>query len=83
MFEQTVIAITGVVAIFLTQSRDRNWQRFACLIGLAGQPFWMMATYQSEQWGMFVLTLFYTLAWCRGIWTFWLTNGDYEKPSSL
>lgn len=72
MIEQLIIAITGVVAIFLTQSRYESRQKYACLIGLAGQPFWMMATYQSEQWGMFVLTLFYSLAWCRGIWVFWL-----------
>jgi hypothetical protein len=72
MFEQVIIAITGVVAIFLTQSRDRNWQKYACIIGLIGQPFWIMATFHSEQWGMFVLTIFYTLAWCRGIFTFWI-----------
>jgi hypothetical protein len=69
---QLIIAITGVVAIFLTQSRNADLQKYACLIGLAGQPFWMMATYQSQQWGMFVLTLFYTLAWCQGIKNYWL-----------
>lgn len=71
MIEQSIIAITGVVAIFLTQSRDKKWQKYACLVGLVGQPFWMMATYQSEQWGMFVLTIFYTLAWLQGIRNFW------------
>lgn len=83
MIDQAIIAITGVVAIFLTQSQNRNWQRYACLIGLVGQPFWITATYQSEQWGMFILTLFYTLAWSKGIWTFWLTSGDCESQSSL
>ena len=71
MIEQSIIAITGVVAIFLTQSRDKKWQKYACLVGLVGQPFWMMATYQSEQWGMFVLTIFYTLAWLRSNRNFW------------
>ncbi|MCX4187182.1 hypothetical protein [Methylophaga sp. OBS4] len=71
MIEQMIIAVTGVIAIFLTQSSNPNIQKYACLVGVVGQPFWMMATYQSGQWGMFVLTLFYTLAWCRGIYNFW------------
>ena len=74
MTGQIIIALTGVVAIFLTQSKDASWHKYACLVGILGQPFWMMATYQSEQWGMFVLTLFYTLAWLRGIVNFWIVR---------
>lgn len=72
MIGQIIIAITGVVAIFLTQSENKSTQRYACLFGLAGQPFWIMATWETQQWGMFILTLFYTLAWLKGLKMYWL-----------
>ncbi|XXQ53595.1 hypothetical protein ACA040_002266 [Xenophilus aerolatus] len=31
-----------------------------------------MATWQAEQWGMFVLSVVYTAAWIRGIWAHWI-----------
>lgn len=71
MIDQAIIAITGVVAIFLTQSSERRWQKYACIVGLVGQPFWIIATLDSNQWGMFVLSVFYTLAWIQGVRNFW------------
>jgi len=72
MIIQIIIAITGVVAIFLTQAENKQTQRYACLFGLAGQPFWIATTWESQQWGIFVLTLFYTLAWLKGVKTHWI-----------
>ncbi|MDC0003769.1 hypothetical protein OAE19_05150 [Porticoccaceae bacterium] len=48
---QAIILITGALAIWLTQQSNQAWQKYACLIGLAGQPFWLWSTYQSDQWG--------------------------------
>lgn len=75
MIEQTIIAISGVVAIFLTQSRNADHHKYACLFGIIGQPLWVLATYQSEQWGMFVLAICYTFAWISGIVNFWFKRG--------
>lgn len=72
MNEQWGIALFGVSAIALTQDPNPARQRFACLFGLAGQPFWFYAAWQSEQWGIGLLTLLYTLAWSRGVWRQWL-----------
>ena len=72
MIGQIIIAITGVVAIFLTQSQNPNIQKHACLVGMAGQPFWIMAALETEQWGIFFLSVFYTVAWGQGIYNFWL-----------
>lgn len=74
MIEQLIIAITGMVAIFLTQTRNIKTQRYACLFGLIGQPFWLMATWHSQQWGIFILSLFYTVAWLRGVKIFWFST---------
>jgi len=72
MIEQGVIAFTGTVSIFLTQSKTQEKRKYACLVGLAGQPFWMYATYSTAQWGMFALTILYTLAWTQGIYNNWI-----------
>jgi len=72
---QIGIACTGVVAIALTQSKDAGVRRFACLFGLAGQPFWFASTYLAEQWGTMALTVLYTLAWGKGFWQHWVPAG--------
>ena len=73
MIEQFAIAATGVTAIWLTQSKNERTRRFACLFGLAGQPFWFAAAIAAEQWGIVVLCCFYTVAWARGVWNNWLS----------
>lgn len=75
MIDQLVIAVCGVGSIFLSQSREAGPRRYACLVGIVAQPFWMYATWTAGQWGLLLLTGFYTLAWCKGIWTHWLRPG--------
>lgn len=78
MNEQWGIALFGVVAIALTQDPNRGRQRYACLFGLAGQPFWLYAAWHSQQWGIGIVTVLYTLAWSRGVWTQWLRRGNQK-----
>lgn len=68
---QIIILLTGGIAIWLVNDPREGWQRHACLFGLAGQPFWIYSTVSTQQWGMFVLTLFYTLAWFKGFRNHW------------
>lgn len=72
MISQLAIAIFGVTSVFLSQHSSPVFQRFACVFGLLGQPFWIYATYSTEQWGMFYLTLLYTWAWGRGFVRYWV-----------
>ena len=71
-FDQVMILCTGVPAVFLTQSRKEQWRRYACLLGMAGQPFWIYAAVSAEQWGILVINCLYTFAWAKGIWVHWL-----------
>jgi len=79
--EQAVILITGALAIWLTQQRNVSWQRYACLIGIIGQPYWLLATYEAEQWGMFGLSIFYSYSWLVGINNHWLKSRQ-PKPNN-
>lgn len=74
MIAQIFIALFGVTAIFLSQSPNEWAKKHACLFGLAGQPFWFWSAISAEQWGVFVLCLFYSVAWARGFKTHWLTK---------
>ena len=72
MLEQLAIALTGVTAIVLVQSKSERLRRFACLFGLAGQPAWFYSAWQAEQWGIFGLCVLYTAAWGHGFWVHWV-----------
>ena len=74
MIDQAAIALTGCLAIWLTNS-DGPERRYAPIFGLLGQPFWMYAAYSAEQWGILVLTIWYTAAWWRGFRTHWMRRG--------
>jgi len=74
MFEQIAIALTGIIAIWLTQQSREEWKKYACLFGICGQPFWVYSTYQAEQWGIFVLTFFYTYSWILGFKNNWMNK---------
>ena len=71
--DQIGIALSGVIAVWLTQDKRENWRRWACVFGMLGQPFWFYATWKAEQWGIFALCALYAYAWARGVWTHWLS----------
>lgn len=72
MIDQIGIAVCGVSAVFLSQDKRESWRRWACVFGLAGQPFWFLATLHAEQWGIMALTVLYTYSWLRGVRTYWI-----------
>lgn len=74
MIAQIGIALFGVVAIWLSQEENPARRRFACLFGLAGQPFWFWSAISAEQWGVVVLSCLYTLAWLKGFKANWLSG---------
>lgn len=72
--EQIAIALTGVIGIWLSQDKRDSFRKYACIFGLAGQPFWFYSSYHAEQWGIFILCGFYTWAWLKGFKNNWLTK---------
>lgn len=72
MIEQFGIALFGVTAIFLSQAKSAEQRKYACLFGLAGQPFWFWTAIKADQWGVLLLCCFYTVAWARGVKNNWV-----------
>ena len=79
---QLIIAVTGIISIWLTQDESENRRKYACIFGLMGQPFWFYSTYQAELWGMFALSFVYAGAWVKGFYIFWLKPKHMESEVS-
>ena len=85
MIEQTFIALTELIAIWLIQEKKQEYRKWACVFGLLGQPFWFYASYQADQWGAFILCFFFTVAWLKSLKENWftplqgMTNQDYYE----
>lgn len=74
MISQIGIMIFGVAAIWLV-GRKESWKRWGYILGLLGQPFWMLNALENEQWGILIMTLVYTYSWCQGIYNYWIKKG--------
>lgn len=72
MISQLLIGLCGVASIFLSQDERANVRRYACLSGLAAQPFWLYSTWHAGQYGIFALCFLYAGSWARGFWTHWV-----------
>lgn len=70
--EQIIIASLGLTAIVFSQSANSNLHRWASIVGLAGQPAWFYTAITNNQPGVFILCLFYTMAWARGVFNYWV-----------
>lgn len=66
MILDILLALLGGSAILLV-SREDKWQKYGYVLGLLTQPIWFYISIKHEEWGMFVLNLWYTFAWIKGI----------------
>jgi nicotinamide riboside transporter PnuC len=71
MFNQIGIIIFGCSAIWLV-SRKEEWKRWGYILGLLGQPFWFYSAWENKQYGIMILTAFYTYSWSQGIYNYWI-----------
>lgn len=63
---QGAIVFFSGAAIWIVARRE-PWAKWGWVLGLAGQPLWLWSTWHTQQWGMFLLSVFYTWAWISGI----------------
>lgn len=69
--DQVLIFLFSASAIWFVGRKER-WKRWGYILGMLGQPFWLIATFQNKQWGMFSLCIWYTYCWGQGIWNYWI-----------
>lgn len=74
-FIQIAIAFTGLTALALTQLKvPEHWRKFAPVFGMVGQPFWIISTIQSGQFGILILCCCYAVLWILGFYNQWIAN---------
>ncbi len=72
---QVFIFLFSSTAIWLV-GRKEHWMRWGYIAGLCSQPFWFYSSWHNEQWGIFALAIWYTLAWLQGIRNYWIKGTD-------
>jgi len=71
---QVIIPISACLAIWLLARDDLRLRRWGPLAGLAGQPFWFVATISAEQWGMLVVATWFTWVYLEASYRYWLQS---------
>ena len=64
---QVMILILSLTSIILLTSKSESVKRWGSVAGLCSQPFWLYATWNADQGGMFLLSITYTILWVRAI----------------
>lgn len=70
LITQITIPVLGGSAIILVAKKNK-WG-FVC--GLASQPFWFLTAWINNQWGIFGVSIIYTVSWSFGIYN-WFKKG--------
>lgn len=68
---QIALALSGLTALWLALGISAKGRRWAPVVGLLGQPFWLLFAWSSNAWGLFVLSLAYSGVYARGAWVQW------------
>jgi hypothetical protein len=64
---QVWVAVCGMSAVWLLSYKDRRVRRWGYVVGLLSQPGWLISAVLAEQWGIALLTIWYTLSYVRGM----------------
>lgn len=81
--DQIAAALWVVFAVWLSQARSRGWRRWACIVGLLGQPLLLYMGWKAGQWEFLAFTAFLSLAWFRGLWVYWFAARAQRQGSGL
>jgi hypothetical protein len=68
---QILIALFGLTSIWLAMGHNPTGRKWAPVIGLAGQPFWLAFAIDSAAFGLLVLVAAYTVVYVHGIYVQW------------
>lgn len=68
---QFALAFFGLTALYMATGHNPIARRWAPLVGLCGQPFWILFSLGAEAWGLLALSLAYSAVYVRGAWLQW------------
>lgn len=71
---QFALAIFGLSAIFMAMGHNITARKWAPIVGLCGQPFWLTFAYQTHAVGVAILSIAYTIVYLIGARNQWKNN---------
>jgi hypothetical protein len=72
---QVGITVFSGAAAWMTNDHRAAVRKWAPLIGLLSQPFWIAWAWQTQAFGAGIISVWYTYCWIRGIRNNWF-KGD-------
>lgn len=45
-----------------------KYKRLGFIFGLISQPFWFWSSFQTQQWGIFIVSIWFTINHIRGLY---------------
>ncbi len=67
---EVMIFVLGAAAVFLLNTNSR-WSKYGAILGLLSEPFWLLSAWDSQSWGIFAVSVIYTLSYIMGVYNFW------------
>ena len=74
---QLALAFFGLSAMFMATGHNPRARRWAPIVGICGQPFWVIFSIQTHAWGLLALSAVYTAVYVRGAILQW--RGPCQK----
>lgn len=71
MLNQLALAAFGLTAMWLAMGHNPKARRWAPVVGLMGQPWWLWFAWSAQAWGLMALSLAYSAVYVRGIIVQW------------
>ncbi len=73
LISQVAITFLGAGAIILVAKKNK----WGFVLGILSQPFWFITSYVHQQWGVFLVSIIFTISWLLGIYEwFYKTKKD-------
>jgi len=71
---QIIIFSTEGVAMYLSQQSNKTLHKYAPIIGIIGEPFWIYDSVVKQSHGILGLSIIYTFIWMVGLRTHWFSS---------
>lgn len=68
---QLALAAFGLTALWMALGHNARARRWAPIVGLLGQPFWLIFAWQVQAWGLGAMAVAYTIVYGRGVLVQW------------
>lgn len=68
---QFALAFFSLLSLWLAMGTNTQHQRWAPIVGLIGQPAWVLFAFDAKAWGLLAISVAYTGVYLRGALVQW------------